>query len=202
MRRLRRTVNASVAQSDKRTQKPLEKLGDAVFVTQFDTALGHGRKRRKRAKVLMEEFRASEGSDALFMSPTNIHRAQELQTRREREKAQLQHDQELRRQEKADLKSQKAEEDRKKRVERAAAAAARTTATAQKKAAATEAREAKKTQKRLQNDSRISKSMPRGRPKKQPEDSRPEATSEVVQSEEPCQGRLAEYPEAVERCEE
>lgn len=132
-RRLRKVVNASVARrprTDKKTQKTLGKLGDAVLGLsakltmvelrnkQFDAALRHERKRRKRAKVLMEEFRASEGSGALFMSPTKIHRARELQMRREREKAQLQHDKERRRQDKAELKVRKAEEAREKRVQR------------------------------------------------------------------------------------
>lgn len=72
---------------DKRTQETLEKRGDAVLGLSAKLNIGkncvtsnsvlllrHERKRRKRAKVLMEEFRASEGSGAVFMSPTKIHR--------------------------------------------------------------------------------------------------------------------------------
>ena len=140
-------------------------------------------KRRKRAKVLMEEVRAAEGSGALFMSPTRIHRAQELQTRRGREKAQLQHEKELRRREKANLKDQKAEEARRKRVERAAAAAARRTATAQKKAAAAGGRAAKRAQNQLQNKSTALERKSEGHPEKQPERSRPGTTSEYLNDE-------------------
>lgn len=201
-RRLRKVVNASVARTDKKTQKTLGKLGDAVLVLsakltlvelrnkQFDATLRHERKRR-RAKVLMEEFRASEGSGALFMSPTKIHRAQELQTRRERAKAPLQRDKERRRQDKADLKVQKAEEAPEKRVERAAAAEAKRTATAQRKAAAAEARVAKKAETWLQDSSKALGRLPRGLPKKQPKDSRPETSSGDTRSEEPGKGRVS-----------
>lgn len=202
-RRLRKVVNASVARTDKKTQKTLGKLGDAVLVLsakltlvelrnkQFDATLRHERKRRRRVRVLMEEFRASEGSGALFMSPTNIHRAQELQTRREQEKTQLQRDKERRRQDKSDLKVQKAEEAREKRVERAAAAEAKRTATAQRKAAAAEARVAKKAETWLQDSSKALGRLPRGLPKKQPKASRPETSSGDIQSEEPGKGRVS-----------
>ena len=176
-RKIRQIVNETVANRDTESQRTIGKLGDAILSLsarltlselrekEHLEALSLEKKKRKRGKRLMEEFRAEEGTSIMFFSPSKVRAARELQIRREQAKEQQKEDKELRTLEKAALKVQKEQEAQKKRDERAAAAAARRTAEALKKAARAKELEAKKAQKQLEMESNTSNRRPRKRPK-------------------------------------
>lgn len=59
-------------------------------------ALRHKKKKRKRGKKLIKQFRAKEGSGSILFSPSKVRAALELQDRREQEKEQEREDKEQR----------------------------------------------------------------------------------------------------------
>jgi hypothetical protein len=179
VKRIRTVLNSTVAGSDRKTQRTLEKLGDTVLGLsakltlsrlqnkQLDTALRLEQRKKKRQKRVFEELRSSEGFGTLIMSPTRIQRARDLAMSREQEKEQLVRDRELRTQERTKEKARKQEEAQRKREDREVASAARKTAAAEKKAARAKEKADKMALKQLENQSSVSVRRPRGRPKKQ-----------------------------------
>jgi hypothetical protein len=83
-KRLRTVLNSSVAGSDRKTQRTLEKLSDTVLGLsakltlsklrnkQLGTALRQEQKKKKRQKKVFEELRSAEGFGTLIMSPTSV----------------------------------------------------------------------------------------------------------------------------------
>jgi ribosomal protein L25 (general stress protein Ctc) len=69
--------------------------------------LEHEKKRRKKGKKLMEEFRAQEGASAILFSPSKAQKAIELKERREQATLDENHEKQLRIQEKAAQKTLK-----------------------------------------------------------------------------------------------
>jgi hypothetical protein len=59
-------------------------------------ALRHEKKKRKRGKKLIEQFRADEGSESILLGPGKVKAALEPQDRREQENEQEQVDKEHR----------------------------------------------------------------------------------------------------------
>jgi hypothetical protein len=179
VKRIRTVLNSTVAGSDRKTQRTLEKLGDTVLGLsakltlsrlqnkQLDTALRLEQRKKKRQKRVFEELRSSEGFGTLIMSPTRIQRARDLAMSREQEKEQLVRDRELRTQERTKEKARKQEEAQRKREDREVASAARKTAAAEKKAARAKEKADKMALKQFENQSSVSVRRPRGRPKKQ-----------------------------------
>jgi hypothetical protein len=179
VKRIRTVLNSTVAGSDRKTQRTLEKLGDTVLGLsakltlsrlqnkQLDTALRLEQRKKKRQKRVFEELRSSEGFGTLIMSPTRIQRARDLAMRREQEKEQLVRDRELRTQERTKEKARKQEKAQRKREDREVASAARKTAAAEKKAARAKEKADKMALKQFENQSSVSVRRPRGRPKKQ-----------------------------------
>jgi hypothetical protein len=169
MRRLRTFINKIV---DRKTKKVIKRLSDdlqkgkaeatleKVGKQQAMEALRHEKKKRKRGKKLVEQFRAEEGSGSILFSPGKVKAALELQDRREQDKEQ-------RAQERALAKFRKEQEAQKKRGDRAIAQAARKAAkelqTAQKEAD----RAARKAKKQAELDLKAQSKRPRGRSKKQ-----------------------------------
>jgi hypothetical protein len=178
-KKLRTVLNISVAGSDRKTQRTLEKLSDTVLVLsakltlsrlrnkQLGTALRQEQKKKKRQKKVFEELRSAEGFGTLIMSPTRIQRARDLAMSREQEKEQLVRDRELRAQERAMEKARKQEEVQQRREDRAVASASRKTAAAEKKAARAKEKADRMALKQLETQSSVSVRRPRGRPKKQ-----------------------------------
>jgi hypothetical protein len=105
MRKLRAVVNTTV---DRKTKKIIKRLSDDLQRSRAEAtlerlgkqkaveALRHGKKKRKRGKKLMEQFRAEEGSGAIIFSPGKVRAALELQEQREQEKEQDRQDKEAR----------------------------------------------------------------------------------------------------------
>lgn len=178
-KKLRTVLNNSVAGSDRKTQRTLEKLGDTVLGLsakltlsrlrnkQLGTALRLEQRKKKRQKKVFDELRSSRGFGTLIMSPTRIQRARDLAMSREQEKEQLVRDRELRAQERTKEKARKQEEAQRKREDRAVASAARKTAAAEKKAAREKEKAEKMALKQLGFQSSVSIRRPRGRPKRQ-----------------------------------
>lgn len=183
MRKLRATINERV---DKKTKKMIQRLSDDLQSSRAEAtlerlgkqkaieALRHEKKKRKRGKKLMEQFRADEGSGAILFSPGKVKAAFELQERREREKVQEKEKQEIRAQERAAAKAQKQQELQRKRHDKAVARSAREAAKALKKAQRTADKEARKAEKQIKNVPKASSGKKRGRPKKK--DTLPEPT--------------------------
>jgi hypothetical protein len=90
-------------------------------------ALNNEKKKRKRGRPLMEEFRAQEGSGAMFFSPSKVLKARELQDAKVAAKEQEAQEKVQKAQEKADQKTEKKLEAQRKRADRVARAAARKT---------------------------------------------------------------------------
>ena len=175
MRKLRAIINQTV---DKKTKKTIKRLSDDLQSSRAEAtlerrgkqmameALRHEKKKRKRGKKLMEQFRAEEGSGAILFSPGKVRAAFELQEQREQEKEQERENREQRARERASAKAQKEQEAQKRRDERAVAQAARKAAEALKKAQRTAEREAKRAQKQAELEAKAMDKKPRGKPKK------------------------------------
>ena len=143
MRKLRAIINKTV---DKKTKKVIKKLSDDLQRSRAEVtlerlgkrqameALRHEKKKRKRGKKLIEQFRAEEGSGAILFSPGKVRAALDLQDQREHEKEQEKENREYRAQERALAKFRKEQEAQKRRDGRAAAQAARKAAEVFKKA--------------------------------------------------------------------
>lgn len=129
-----------------RAEATLEKLGRQKAIE----ALRHEKKKRKRGRKLMEQFRAEEGSGAILFSPEKVRAALELQEQREQEKVQEKAEKETRAQERALVKVQKQQEVQRRRDERAMARTARNAAEALKKAQRTAEKEARRAQKQAE----------------------------------------------------
>lgn len=141
MRKLRAIINKTV---DKKTKKVIKRLSDDLQSSRAELvlerlakqkateALRHEKKRRKRGRKLMEQFRAEEGSGAILFSPGEVRAALELQEQREQEKEQGKVEREMSAQERALAKIQKQQEAQKRRDDRTAAKAARKAAEALK----------------------------------------------------------------------
>lgn len=118
-KKLRSVFSVTSVNSDKKTQKTLEKLSDTVRglsamlvvpdlkVKHLSESMNDEKKRRKRKRKVTEELRASGHSGALFMSPSKIQKTGDIALSREREKRQLLQNKELRAQERAQKKVQK-----------------------------------------------------------------------------------------------
>lgn len=178
-KKLRTVFNSSVAGSDGKMLRTLEKLGDTVLGLsakltlsrlrnkQLGTALRLEQRKKKRQKRVFEDLRSSEGFGTLIMSPTKIQRARDIEMSREQEKEQLVRNRELRAEERTKDKARKQEEVQRRRGDRAVASAARKTAAAEKKAARTKEKADKMALKQLETQSSVSIRRPRGRPRKQ-----------------------------------
>jgi ribosomal protein L25 (general stress protein Ctc) len=176
-RRLRKMISRAV---DKKTKKWMTQLTEEVLSTRAELtlariekrrateALYQEKKRRKKGKKLMEEFRAQEGASAILFSPSKVQKAIELKERSEQAALDETHEKQLRIQERAAQKALKEQEAQRKRSDRATAAQAKEEANAQKQADRLKAKEAKEAQTRLKEQSKTSVSRSRGRPKKQP----------------------------------
>lgn len=70
-------------------------------------ALRHEKKKRKRGKKLIKQFRAEQGSGSILFSPGKVEAALELQDQKEREKEQEREDKEQRAQERTLAKVRK-----------------------------------------------------------------------------------------------
>jgi hypothetical protein len=87
MRKLRAIVNQTV---DKKTKKVIKRLSDDLHSSRAELvlerlakqkateALRHEKKKRKRSRKLIEQFRAEEGSGAILFSPSKVRAALEL----------------------------------------------------------------------------------------------------------------------------
>ena len=176
VRRLRRFVNKIV---DRKTRKIIKRLSDDLQKSKTEAilervgkqqameALRHEKKKRKRGKKLIEQFRADEGSGSILFSPGKVKAALELQDRREQAKEQEQADKEQRIQERALTKVRKEQEAQKRREDRAIAQAARKTAKALQTAQREADKAAKKARKQAELDLKAQNKRPRGRPRKQ-----------------------------------
>lgn len=163
MRKLRAIVNKTV---DRKTKKIMKRLSDDLQRSRAEAtlerlgkqkaieALRQEKKKRKRGKKLMEQFRAEEGSGAIIFSPGKVRAALDLQERREQDKERDRQDKEARIQQRALVKVQKQQEAQRKREERVAARDARKAAEALKKAQRSAEREAKRAQKQAELEAR------------------------------------------------
>jgi len=175
MRRIRAIVNKTV---DRNTKKIIKRLSDDLQRSRAEATLGklgkqkavealrHEKKKRKRGKKLMEQFRADEGSGAIIFSPGKVRAALELQEQREQEKEQDRQDKEARTRQRALAKVQKQQEAQKKREDRATARDARKAAEASKKAQRSSEREAKRAQKQAELEAKAINRKERGQPGK------------------------------------
>ncbi|KAI7722808.1 hypothetical protein KC353_g180 [Hortaea werneckii] len=182
MRKLRTLINKTV---DRKTQKVIKRLSDDLQKSRAEAtleklgrqqaieALRHEKKRRKRGKKLIEQFRAEEGSGSILFSPGKVKAAVELQDRREQEKEREREDKEQRIRERALAKARKEQEAQKRRDGRAIAQAARKAAKALKTAQREADKAAKKAQKQAKSGLETQSKRPRGRPKKQPAPTEP-----------------------------
>lgn len=105
MRKLRAIINQTV---DKKTKKVIKRLSDDLHSSRAELvlerlakqkateALRHEKKKRKRGRKLMEQFRAEEGSGAILFSPSKVRAALELQEQREQEKEQDKEEKQIR----------------------------------------------------------------------------------------------------------
>lgn len=174
-RRLRKMISRAV---DKKTKKWMAQLTEEVLSTRAELmlariekrrsteALHQEKKRKKKGKKLMEEFRAQEGASAILFSPSKVQKAIELKDRREQAVLEENHDKQLRIQEKAAQKALKEQEAQRKRTDRAIAAQAREEAKAQKQADRLKAKEAKEAQTKLKEQSKASANRSRRSPRK------------------------------------
>jgi hypothetical protein len=163
---------------DKKTKKWMTQLTEEVLSTRAELtlarieerraseALHQEKKRRKKGKKLMEEFRAQEGASAILFSPSKVQKAIELKERREQAVLEEDHEKQLRIQEKAAQKALKEQEAQRKRTDRVIAAQAREEAKAQKQADRLKAKEAREAQTKLKEQSKASASRSRRWPKK------------------------------------
>jgi hypothetical protein len=175
MRKLRAIVNTTV---DRKTKKMIKRLSDDLQRSRAEAtlerlgkqkaveALRHEKKKRKRGKKLMEQFRAEEGSGAIIFSPGKVRAALELQEQREQEKEQGRQDKEARTLQRALAKAQKQQEVQKRREDRAMARDARKAAEALKKAQRSSEKEAKRAQKHAELEAKAMNRKERGRPGK------------------------------------
>jgi hypothetical protein len=175
MRKLRAIINQTV---DKKTKKVIKRLSDDLHSSRAELvlerlakqkateALRHEKKKRKRGRKLMEQFRAEEGSGAILFSPGKVRAALELQEQREQEKEQDKEEKQIRAQGRALAKIQKQQEAQKRRDDRAAAKAARKAAEALKKAQTTAEREAKKAHRQAEIEAKAMIKKPKVRLKK------------------------------------
>lgn len=151
VRKLRAIINQTV---DKKTKKIIKRLSNDLHSSRAELvlerlanqktteALRHQKKKMKRGKKLMEQFRAQEGSGAILFSPGKVRAALELQEHRVQEKEQEKADKQMKAEERALAKIQKQQEAQKRRDDRAAAKAAREAAKVLKKAQTAADREA------------------------------------------------------------
>ena len=107
---------------DRNTKKVIKTLSDDLQKSRAETtlekaskqgameALRHEKKKRMRAKKLIEQFRAEQGSESILFSPGKVKAALELQDQKEREKEQEREDKEHRAQERALAKVRKEQE--------------------------------------------------------------------------------------------
>ncbi|KAF4547062.1 Hypothetical protein D9617_62g044190 [Elsinoe fawcettii] len=131
-------------------------------------ALRHEKRRRKRGKKLIEQFRVDEGFEAILFSPGKVKAALELQDKREQE-------------------FQGAKE---RREDRAIAQAARNSVEPLEKAQRETERAATKAQKQAELELKAQNKRPRGRPRKQQVPTEPIAVEEPPRAEEaPIQPR-------------
>jgi hypothetical protein len=159
LRKLRGIINKTV---DQKTKKMMKKLSDDLQTSRAEAtlerlgrqkaieALRHEKKKRKRGRKLMEQFRAEEGSGAILFSPKKVRAALELQAQREQEKVQEKADKDTRVQERALAKVQKRQAVQRRREEKAIARNARNTAEALRKAQRIADRKAKGAQKQAE----------------------------------------------------
>lgn len=110
MRKLRAIISQTV---DKKTKKIIKRLSDDLHSSQAELALErlakqktkealrHQKKKVQRGKMLMEQFRAQEGSGAILFSPGKVRAALELQEHRVREREQEKADKQMRAEERA-----------------------------------------------------------------------------------------------------
>jgi hypothetical protein len=172
MRKLRAIVNTTV---DRKTKKVIKRLSDDLQRSRAEAvlerlgkqkaveALRHEKKKRKRGKKLMEQFRAEEGSGAIIFSPSKVRAALELQEQREQEKEQDRQDKEARTLQRALAKAQKQQEVQKRREDRAMARNARKAAEALKRAERSSEKEAKRAQKQAELEAKAMNGKERGR---------------------------------------
>ncbi|KAK4895214.1 hypothetical protein LTR49_028291 [Elasticomyces elasticus] len=164
---------------DKKTKKRMTQLTEEVLSTRAELTLARierrrateavhqEKRRRKKGKKLMSEFRAQEGASAILFSHSKVQKAIELKERREQAVLEEDHEKHLRIQGKAAQKAFKKQEAQRKRTDRAIAAQAREEAEAQKQADRLKAKEAREAQTKLKEQSKASASRSRTRPKKQ-----------------------------------
>ena len=170
MRKLRAIINQTV---DKKTKKIIKRLSDGLHSSRAELmlerlanqktkeALRHEKKKMKRGKKLMEQFRAQEGSGAILFSPGKVRAALELQEHRVQEKEQEKADKQTRAEERALAKVQKQKEAQQRRDDRAAAKAARDAAEVVRKAKTAADKEARKARRQAELKSNIANRRPR-----------------------------------------
>ncbi|KAK5006208.1 hypothetical protein LTR28_006768, partial [Elasticomyces elasticus] len=179
-RKIRTIVNKAVPNRAAVTQKTTERLGDAVIgllsarlalselrEKGYIEALNNEKKKRKRSKLFTEEFRAEEGSGAIFFSPSKVKKARDVQDAKEAAKEQETQDKLLKAQDRAVQKAYKELEAQQKRKDRAARAVAREADEALKKVQKDKQKEAKRAQKQLETESKALDRRSRRRPARQ-----------------------------------
>lgn len=125
------------------------------------------RKKQKRGKKLMEEFRASEHCGAVVFSPSKVRKLLDLQKAREQAKEQQKVDKALKAQQAVAAKELKARELQQRKYDRAVASAARKKTVADAKAARKAAKEALRAQRQREKDSKAANRRQRGTTAKQ-----------------------------------
>jgi hypothetical protein len=159
LRKLRGIIDKTI---DQKTKKMMKRLNDDLQTSRAEAtlerlgrqkaieALKHEKKKRKRGRKLMEQFRAEEGSGAILFSPKKVRAALELQAQREQEKVQEKADKDTRVQERALAKVQKQQAVQGRREEKAITRNARNAAEALRKAQRIADKEAKGAQKQAE----------------------------------------------------
>lgn len=179
-RAIRTVIDTSIQREvDRRQQKQLKRFSNTFLgmsatislqdqqIEQLQSALCNEKKRRKRGKQLMEEFRDREGTSAIFFSPSKIASAKQLQLNRELEKQQQQQAKQLRAEEREAAKRRKLETLEQNRQIRLKARETRAALAAARVATRKAARINKQVNRQTQQDHQAGVKRPRGRPKKQ-----------------------------------
>jgi hypothetical protein len=165
-RQVRRLYREVVLQKPGPPTAEQELLGDTLLhlTTQIELlqiendglrqAIINEKKKRKRGKTLMEEFRAESESQATFFSPTKIKRAQELQKYREQEKQRATTQKQQEKLQRDILRQEKEQEIKHRRQMRIEQKEARALVRAQKQQEQQDKKEAREAERQLQQEAK------------------------------------------------
>lgn len=171
-KRLRKMVNRAAARIDRRASKLLVRMGENLLKSQSEltserrdnlalrSTLARERRHKKRQKRVVKELRAEGASSTLFLSPSKIRRAREIEEGREQHEADTKARKQARKAQQAQDKLHKELELQQQRSEKAAAAQEKKDELAAKKAEKKAAREAEKAIKASQQRQKTTRKAP------------------------------------------